>query len=84
MEGTEEQPYQQGDEVVPAADHMEGGATATIDSVRDTTVYMVNYIGPGNSKWHHHGDWGLPIAFLAIITGIEDITIATETLKTQK
>ncbi len=34
-----------GTEVIIQADHMEGmsGATATIDSVKDTTVYMVDY-----------------------------------------
>lgn len=45
IENAEEQPYEQGDEVVLNADHMEGmqGATATIDSAEDTTVYMVSY-----------------------------------------
>lgn len=34
-----------GDEATIAADHMEGmdGATATIDSIEDTTVYMVDF-----------------------------------------
>ena len=34
-----------GDEATLAADHMEGmdGATATIDSAEDTTVYMVDF-----------------------------------------
>lgn len=45
IENAEEQPYEQGDEVVLNADHMEGmqGATATIDSAEDTTAYMVSY-----------------------------------------
>lgn len=45
LENAEEQPYEQGDEIVLEADHMEGmkGATATIDSSEDTTVYMVSY-----------------------------------------
>jgi hypothetical protein len=40
-----ETPYQPGDEVVVEADHMEGmkGATATIDSAEQTTVYMVDF-----------------------------------------
>lgn len=38
-------PFKQGEEVVLNADHMEGmkGATAIIDSVEETTVYMVDY-----------------------------------------
>jgi|SRR5699024_7316952 len=45
IENAEEQPYEQGDEIVLETDHMEGmkGATATIDSAEDTTVYMVSY-----------------------------------------
>ncbi|WP_417168720.1 YdhK family protein [Terrihalobacillus insolitus] len=45
IKNAEEQPYEPGDEVVLEADHMDGmkGATATIDSVEDTTVYMVSY-----------------------------------------
>lgn len=45
IENAGEQPYEQGDEVVLEADHMEGidGATATIDSAENTTVYMVSY-----------------------------------------
>lgn len=37
--------FKQGEEVVLNADHMEGmeGATAIIDSVEETTVYMVDY-----------------------------------------
>ncbi|HLR52671.1 MAG TPA: YdhK family protein [Candidatus Avamphibacillus sp.] len=45
MKDAEEQAYEQGDEVILEADHMEGmkGATATIDDSEDTTVYMVSY-----------------------------------------
>lgn len=45
IENAEEEPYEPGDEVILEADHMEGmeGATATIDSAEDTTVYMVSY-----------------------------------------
>src|SRR5699024_135143 len=45
IENEEGQPYEQGDEVVLEADHIEGmeGATAKIDSAEDTTVYMVSY-----------------------------------------
>lgn len=45
IEGDEDEPYQDGDEVVLEAYHMPGmeGATATIDSSEDTTVYMITY-----------------------------------------
>ncbi|MFK2825148.1 YdhK family protein [Bacillus sp. B190/17] len=45
LEGAGDQPFQPGDEVVLNADHMEGmnGATAVIDSAKQTTVYMVSY-----------------------------------------
>src|SRR5699024_4804052 len=45
IENEEGQPYEQGDEVVLAADHTEGveGATAKIDPAEDTTVYIVSY-----------------------------------------
>lgn len=45
IEDAEDEPYEEGEEVVLNADHMEGmdGATATIDSAEDTTVYMVSY-----------------------------------------
>lgn len=45
IENPEEQPYEQRDEVVLNADHMEGmkGATATIDSAEENNVYMVSY-----------------------------------------
>ena len=45
VENAQDEPYQVGDEVVLEANHMPGmqGATATIDSAEDTTVYMVTY-----------------------------------------
>ncbi len=51
--------FNPGTEVTIQADHMEGmsGATATIDSVKDTTVYMVDYtptdggVQVTNHKW---------------------------------
>ncbi|SDH68917.1 Protein of unknown function [Alteribacillus persepolensis] len=45
IENAGEQPYEQGDEVILEADHMEGmdGAAAVIDAAEDTTVYMVSY-----------------------------------------
>ena len=45
LEDAGEAPLEPGTEVTLDADHMEGmdGATATIDSSEDTTVYMVNY-----------------------------------------
>lgn len=40
-----EEPYTEGDEVQVEAEHMEGmnGATATIDSAEETTVYMIDF-----------------------------------------
>ncbi|WP_175638203.1 DUF1541 domain-containing protein [Metabacillus schmidteae] len=45
IEGAGDTPFEQGEEVVLNADHMEGmnGASAVIDSVEETTVYMVDY-----------------------------------------
>lgn len=45
IENAGEQPFAKGDEVTLMADHMEGmsGATATIDSAEQTTVYVVDY-----------------------------------------
>lgn len=45
LEDAGEAPLEVGTEVTLDADHMEGmdGATATIDSAEETTVYMVNY-----------------------------------------
>ncbi|OZU87604.1 hypothetical protein CIL03_16070 [Virgibacillus indicus] len=45
IENAKEQPYEQGDEVVLEANHMDGmkGAAAAIDSAEEATVYMVSY-----------------------------------------
>ncbi|MCM3443204.1 YdhK family protein [Metabacillus halosaccharovorans] len=45
IEGAGDTPFKPGEEVVLNADHMEGmnGAKAVIDSVEETTVYMVDY-----------------------------------------
>lgn len=45
LKDARQKPYQKGDEVTLAAKHMDGmnGATATIDSATNTTVYMVDY-----------------------------------------
>ncbi len=45
LEDAGDTPLAAGDEVVIAADHMEGmdGATATIDTAEETTVYMVDF-----------------------------------------
>lgn len=45
IENAGEEPYKPGDEVVITADHMEGmkGAKATIDTAKQTTVYMVDF-----------------------------------------
>lgn len=45
LEDAGDMPLSAGDQAVIAADHMEGmdGATATIDSAEETTVYMVDF-----------------------------------------
>ncbi|WP_396128642.1 YdhK family protein [Exiguobacterium mexicanum] len=45
IEGAQDDPYEVGDEVEVNAEHMSGmgGTTATIDSVEETTVYMVDF-----------------------------------------
>lgn len=45
LENPGDEPLEAGDEVTLAADHMEGmdSATATIDSVEETTVYMIDF-----------------------------------------
>ena len=45
IENAGEEPFNEGDEVVLNADHMEGmeGAKATIDVAEQTTLYMVDY-----------------------------------------
>lgn len=45
LENPGDEPLEPGDEATIATDHMEGmdGATATIDSAKETTVYMVDF-----------------------------------------
>lgn len=45
LENAGDEPFEVGDEVVLDADHMRGmdGATATVDSAEQTTVYMVDF-----------------------------------------
>lgn len=56
LEGAGEQPLEPGAEVKINADHMEGmgGATATIDSAEETTVYMVDYTSTTGEKVTNH------------------------------
>ncbi|KIY20854.1 MULTISPECIES: YdhK family protein [Mesobacillus] len=59
LENAADQPYKPGDEVVLMADHMKGmnGATATIDTAEQTTVYMIDFTPTSggavvkNHKW---------------------------------
>ncbi|MTD29838.1 YdhK family protein [Planomicrobium sp. YIM 101495] len=46
LENPGDEPLEAGDEATISADHMEGmdGATATIDSAEQTTVYMVDFV----------------------------------------
>lgn len=59
LEEPGEEPFQTGDEVVLNADHMEGmdGATATIDSAEQTTVYMVSYTDTETGQEVTHHKW---------------------------
>lgn len=45
LENAGGEPFQEGDEVVLDADHMQGmdGVTATVDSAQQTTVYMIDF-----------------------------------------
>ena len=54
LEGNE--PIKQNSQVILNADHMEGmqGATATIDSIEKTTVYMVDYTSSTGEKVKNH------------------------------
>ncbi|MGP4040548.1 DUF1541 domain-containing protein [Gracilibacillus sp. D59] len=51
-----DKPYQPGDEVTLNASHMEGmkGATAEIDSVEQTTVYMVDFTTENGEEVKNH------------------------------
>lgn len=59
LENPGEEPLNPGDEVVLNADHMEGmdGATATIDSAEQTTVYMVSYTDTETGQEVTHHKW---------------------------
>ena len=56
LENAEEAPLKPETEVKLNADHMEGmdGATATIDSATETTVYMVDYTSTSGEKVVYH------------------------------
>lgn len=56
LEGVGEEPLKVGTEAKINADHMEGmkGATATINSAEETTVYMVDYISTTGEKVTNH------------------------------
>lgn len=56
LEGVGEQPLEPGEEATIDADHMEGmeGATATIDSAEETTVYMVDYTSTTGEEVTNH------------------------------
>ena len=59
IEDAGDAPFEPGDEVVLEATHMEGmeGATATIDSAEDTTVYMVSYTDTETGDEVEHHKW---------------------------
>src|SRR5699024_680100 len=59
IEDAKEEPYNQGDEVVLEADHMEGmeGVTDEVDSAEDTTVYMVSYEDTDNGEKVEINKW---------------------------
>ncbi len=56
LEGAEEAPLEVGTQVTLNADHMEGmqGATGTIDSAEETTVYMVDYTSTTGEEVTNH------------------------------
>lgn len=59
LEGAGDMPLAAGDKAVIAVDHMEGmdGATATIDTAEETTVYMVDYTDTENGEEVKHHKW---------------------------
>jgi hypothetical protein len=59
IENAGEEPYKPGDEVVLTADHMEGmkGAKATIDTAKQTTVYMVDFTNQATGKEVKNHKW---------------------------
>ncbi|MBJ6362591.1 YdhK family protein [Paenibacillus sp. MAHUQ-46] len=68
IKGAGNEPFKPGDEVVLDADHMPGmeGATAKIDSAKQTTVYMVDFTSTTtgeevkNHKWVTEEELALP------------------------
>ncbi|MCM3387828.1 YdhK family protein [Ureibacillus chungkukjangi] len=56
LKGAGEDPLKPGDQATINADHMHGmqGATGTIDSAIETTVYMVDYISTTGEKVTNH------------------------------
>lgn len=52
-------PYKKGDKVITSASHMQGmdNAEVTIDSVKDTTVYMVDYTDTQTNEQVNNHQW---------------------------
>ena len=59
LENAQDEPYQEGDEVVLEASHMPGmkGATATIDSAENTNMYMVTYTDTETGETVENHKW---------------------------
>ncbi|WP_102336310.1 YdhK family protein [Salimicrobium jeotgali] len=59
FENPGEAPMQEGDEAVMTATHMKGmeGATATIDSAKETTVYMVDFTTTDTEEQVENHKW---------------------------
>ncbi len=59
LEGPGEAPLEPGTEVTLDADHMKGmdGATATIDSAEETTVYMVDFVTTDTEEEVQNHKW---------------------------
>ncbi len=59
LENPDDAPLEPGTEVVLEADHMSGmeGATATIDSAEETTVYMVDFITTDTEEEVQYHKW---------------------------
>lgn len=59
LEGPGEAPLEPGTEVTLDADHMKGmdGATATIDSAEETTVYMVDFVTTDTKEEVQNHKW---------------------------
>ncbi|WP_341961992.1 YdhK family protein [Planococcus maritimus] len=59
LENAGGEPFQEGDEVVLDAEHMQGmdGVTATIDSAQQTTVYMVDFTATDSGEQVTNHKW---------------------------